>query len=786
MLINYLKTAFRGFLKNPLSSFINTLGLAMAVGCCIVVYAYLNIEFRMEEQHANADRIFMITSEVNRDGAADLFGWTPQAMKTQLEADFPQIKYAARVEDRGVVIKRDENVFREWTRMVDPDFVRMLDFDVVAGSINTIDKRDHVILNTVIAKKYFGDEDPIGQTLLMKFPEGKATMTVGAVIDVQETKTSMLFDFLTNYELLEIVDPAYQSVIWAENISGTFIMTEEPEDIKAIAAGITTYPDIVNSAQTDWEVVSYGFEPLNTLFDRSAYIRSDISRNSDSEGQMILPIIALLMLILACLNYLNLSISSSVKRLKEIGVRKVIGASRSRLIFQFLVENVLLTFIAIVMGTVIGGAFFLPGLNNLFGTEMNLEILEWQFYVFALILMLFTALLSGAYPAMYVSRFQIVSILKGKLQFGRRNVLSKVFMTLQFVIATIAIVCGVFFYLNTDYQYDRNWGYNKSATLLIPTQDNEMLETFRNRLNELPEIQATSAGAHHLGWRVSSSVIDLTDRKMEVRQMDVEPGYLSTMELALSAGRDFKKDFASDAQVVLVNETFVRNMEWEDPIFQTFKFDSLNYTVVGVLEDFHYYSYWNDIEPLFMRVGDPGSYNLLAVKANEGDIITTYESIESLWLEVFPEEPFRGRYQSDMFTNYYRSINGHKYLMGTVALIAMLMTCLGLYGLVGINVASRVREFSVRKVLGANVLAMSKAVGSHFMWILLVALLVAAPVSYWVVQQFFDTIYTYHMPMTFLPVLFAMFLIIATILLTLTSHLLRVVKSNPVEGLRVE
>ncbi|NQZ79350.1 MAG: FtsX-like permease family protein, partial [Ekhidna sp.] len=518
----------------------------------------------------------------------------------------------------------------------------MLNFEVVSGSLNSINKRDHVILHTKMAKKYFGDEDPIGQSILMKFPEGKTTLTVGAVVAVDEMRTSMIFNFLTNYELLELVDPNYQSVNWAENIDGTFIMTEQPGDIKTIAEGVADYPAIVNAAQKDWDVQSFGFEPLNTLFERSAHIRNDISRNSDSEGRMILPIIALLMLILACLNYLNLSISSSVKRLKEIGLRKVIGASRFKLIAQFLVENVLLTFIAIVMGTVIGGAFFLPGLNNLFGTEMNLDILEWQFYAFAVSLMLFTALLSGAYPAMYVSRFQIIEIFKGKLQFGRRNVLSKVFMTLQFVIATIAIVCGVFFYLNTNYQYDRNWGYNKSATLLVPTQDSKMLEAFRNRLEELPEVEAMSAGAHHLGWRVSSSVIDLPDRKVEVRQMDVEPGYLGTMELELSSGRDFKKDYASDINVVLVNETFVKNMEWKDPLQKTFRFDSIQYTVVGVLDDFHYYSYWNDIEPLFMRVGDANTYDVLAVKTNEANIIQTYESIEKLWLEVFPEEPFAG------------------------------------------------------------------------------------------------------------------------------------------------
>lgn len=595
MLKNYIKTSIRAFIKNPVSSFINTIGLAAAIGCCMVVYAYLSTEFGMEKQHLNSDRVFMVTSEVNRDGDAELYGRSPAAIGLKLQEDFPQITHMTRIEDRSIIVKRDENVFREWTRMVDPDFLKMLDFELIKGTYSCLKDRNAVIITEKMATKYFGDEDPIGQTISARFSSGiKAQLTVGGILKIDDMKTTLGFPFLTNFELLEIVDEEYKAADWSKNIDGTFVMVDEASQINTITEQIKDYPAIINSAQAYWNVLELTFEPLATLYHRSNDIRWDVSGESDKEGHIILSIIALLMLVLACLNYLNIAISSAVKRLKEIGIRKVIGANRSRLIMQFMIENVMLTAIAMVMGTIIGATLFLPGLNNLFDTNMTISIMSLEFYGFVAGLLLVTAIASGAYPALYISKFQVVSILKGKLLFGRRNILSKVFMTLQFIIACITVVCGIFFTLNTEYTEKRTTGYDKENTMMIRMPDIETLRAFENRLDQLPQVESLSAGNHHLGWGLASSVVDLPDRKLETRRMDVDERYIATMVLTLKEGRDFKQDFETDKTAVIINETFAQNLEWEDPIRKTFRFDSVQYTVIGVLEDFNYFSFWSE------------------------------------------------------------------------------------------------------------------------------------------------------------------------------------------------
>ncbi len=787
MFRNYFKTSLRNLIKNPLSSVINVLGLAAAIGCCMVVYAYLTMEFTAEDQHLKADRIFMVKSLVDRDGEAEWFGISPTPIGLSLKQDFPQISKMCRIEDRNVVVKREQNVFQEWTRMVDPEFLEMFDFNMIRGNASPLEDRGNVIINEKMVKKYFGDENPLGQTVNMRFPGSKnIPLKVTGVVRIEPMSTSFEFDFLTNFSLLEIADPDFSETDWSENINGTFILMDDPKDIETITGNIRAYSELTNSVQKDFDFMDFDFEPVATLYERSHDIRWDISRQADVEGQWILSVIAILMLALACLNYLNIAISSAVKRLKEIGIRKVIGASRQRLILQFMVENILLAFIALVMGIILGGTFFLPGLNNVFAIEMGLDVLDPVFFVFIIALLLLTAISSGAYPAMYISSFQVVSILKGKLIFGRKNLLSRIFLSFQFVIACLAVVCGVLFTLNTNYQMERPWGYEQKSAMMVRVENSNDLLQLKNHLSQNTDILSMSMSAHHLGVRVSSTVVEFPDRKLEGRRLDIDADYIGTMKLQIMEGRDFRKNFESDRNSVLVNETFARTMEWEDPIDKTFRYDSIQYRVIGLLKDFHFYSFWNEIEPTFLRLGPEEEFRYLAIRTHEGKLTEVFEEVETTWATMFPDIPFNGDYQSQLFDNFFRNINGHKVLMLSVAIIATLMTCLGLYGLVSLNVSGRLREFSIRKVLGADIIAMSKAVGSHFIVFLMIAIIVGGPLSYITINGLFEMIYEWPMPISALHIIGSLILIVLVVVLTISSQLFKVIRANPTEGLRVE
>ena len=787
MLKNYLKTSLRNILKNPLSSFINVFGLALAIGTCMVTYAYLSLEFGYENQHSKRDRVFMLTSLVDRDGSADLFGISPAPIGLQLQEDFPQIKNMTRMTSREVIVKRGAHVFRERVRLTDDSFIRMFDFDVVRGDLSRLSDRNNIVINTATAKKYFDDEDPLGQTIQLRFDgDHQVPMNVVAVVDVSEMKTSYYFNFLANFDILEVVQEEFKPSDWSRNISATFIEVEDPMQISGITNTTNTYRELVNSAQPDWQVQEFSFEPLATLYDRSNEIRWDVSRESDREGHVVLTIIAAMMLALACLNYLNIAISSGTKRLKEIGVRKVIGANRAKLIVQFITENMLLSGIALGLGFCLGTFFFIPQLNNLFAIQFTVDVFEVQFYVYIIGMLLLTAIASGAYPAIYISKFQAVSIFKGKLRFGQKNKLTKVFLTLQFALACITVVAGITFTMNNEWQNEKPWGYDQENTIMVEVQDWPAFEQLRNRMTSNPNVIQISWGSHHVGDRVSSSVINLPDRKFETDRMDVSATYTETLGLEIIEGRGFKENYESDKTRVLINETFARQLEWASPIGQTFRFDSTTYEVAGVLKDFYTRSFWSDINPLFLRVSEEEQTRYMLLKAQPAATQKVYEDVQTAWSALFPEQPFEGDYQKELFSEFFRNANGHRVIMTSVAVMALMLSCFGLYGLVALNVAGRRKEFSIRKVLGAGLIALVRSVSSHFLIFLVVALLLGGPLSFFLIGALMDTIYNFHMPMTVIPVAMAIGFILLSVIVTISSQINKVRKSNPTEGLRIE
>lgn len=787
MLRNYLKTSFRNLLKNPLASFINVFGLAVAIGTCMISYAYMSLELNMEGIHSKRANVFMVTSLVDRDGKAELYGPSPVPMGTKLGEDFPQIVHMSRVNNRQVVVKRGDQVFMESVRLVDPDYLQMLDFELIYGNRNALEGKNNVLISSEMAKKYFGDENPMGQSLQFGFAGGKkVSLIVQGVAEIDEMSSSFVFELLANFSLLEEVDDKFKETDWSKNIAATLFEVANPEDIDLIGEGASEYIPLVNSNQPDWQVQAFSFEPLSTLYDRSNDIRWDISRESDKEGQVVLSIIGLMMLALACLNYLNIAISSATKRLKEIGIRKVVGANRGMLIVQFIVENILLSFIALVMGVVLAKTFFLPGLNDLFAIKIRLNVLEAQFFIYLIGLLLFTSLASGAYPAIYISKFQSVTIFRGKLKFGNKSVLSKIFLALQFILACITVVCGITFTLNTQWQQEKPWGYNNENTMVVEVPDAASYNTLKNVVEQESGVIGLSGGSHHLGISVRSTIVQFPDRKMEMRRMDVADNYIETMDLMVVEGRDFRKDYESDREAVLINEKFAKQMNWADPIGQTFKYDSTSYSVIGVLKDFHYWDFWSDINPLFLRLAEEKDYRYMPIRVKAGQEIATYEKIEQKWSELFPELPFDGNYQSQLFQDYFRNVNGHKVLMTSVAIMALMLSCFGLYGLVALNVSGRIKEFSIRKVLGAGLGSLVKSISSHFILFMAVAMVIGGPLSLFLVNLLMDNIYTYHMPMTAMPVFIAIAFILITVILTISSQIRKVSKANPTDGLRIE
>jgi ABC-type antimicrobial peptide transport system permease subunit len=789
MFKNYFKVSLRGLMKSPVNSFINVFGLAIAIGLCIFGYAFAQWTFSTDQFHEYKNSVYLTTFFANRDGVDQQYGTAPRPLGEMLLEDFSQIKNVCRIEDRGVVMKYEDNVFHERVRYVDPAFLNMFTFPLKWGTAKSLEDVNSIILSEPMSIKYFGEENPIGQDVIMIYgkDQSKTFKVAGVAAEFPKART-ISFNFLINIENFRTTDPSFDFHNWNEFVSATFIQVEDPSDLKSIEGKMEKYKVLQNkTVKEDWAISSFAFEPLATLHERSEYIKDDISRSSkDNYVSVIFMVaIAIIMLVLACSNYINIAIATAAKRLKEIGVRKSIGATRRIVITQFLTENLVLTFFALVTGMLIGYFFFIPGFEQLWHFNMDFQLTDMKLWIFLPVILIITSIASGIYPAFYISKFQVVGILKGAVKFGQKNPLTKVFLGFQLSLACIFITMSVMFTQNTDYLSERSWGYNQADALYAIVPDAASFEKLSAKMATNPNVISVSGSTHHVGKNHKTSVLHFPDRDYEVDHLSVDAKYFETLGLPLEQGRVFNEFEGSDKQSVVINEALAKTIG-ANPIGQAFRIDSIQYEIIGVLKDFHSYQFSQIVKPLIFTVADKNDFHFLILKARADSDIEVYKALQAGWSELFPEIPFEGGIQEDVWGFYFQEIGIYKLVWRVFAFLAVSLALLGLYGLVRLNVEGRTREFSIRKVLGAGVKNIAASVTNQYMILFLVALIIGAPAGHWAATWLINFTYVYHMPTTFSSVSLSVAIMILVLLLTVSTQIRKVLNSNPVEGLKVE
>lgn len=791
MFKNYIKVSVRGLMRSPLNSFINLFGLAAAISFCVFAYAFARWTYSRDQFHENKNVVFLTTFYATREGEQQQYGQTPRPLAELLKQDFPQVKKVCRVEDRNVIVKHLDNVFNERVRYTDPDFLEMLTFPLKWGTSTSLIDVNSIVLSEPMSIKYFGDENPIGQSILVKFDKDRSKeFKITGVAKAFPNSLSLDFHFLINIENLLTSDPDYNFHDWSTFLNGTLIQVANPADIKIIESGMEKYKQLQNSSVTeDWSIASFAFEPLATIHLKTDNIRDDIFRDgSDSNIKSIgfLSVVCLLMLVLACFNYINIAIVSAAKRLKELGVRKTIGASRRAIIIQFLSENILTTSFALMIGLVLAWLVVIPWFEGLWHFSMGFRFADPNLWIYLPAILLVTGIASGIYPSIYISRFQTVNILKGSVKFGHRNPITKIFLGFQLVLACVFITSAVMFTQNTDYLAHRSWGYSNRDVLYAVVPDELSFEQLNTAMAQNPKVLSLSGSVQHIGKDHKATVLHFPDRQVEVNMLSVGAHYFKTMGLDLKSGRSFHEYEGSDKQAVLINETMVKNLRWENAIGKQFKIDSINYEVIGVVKDFHSYSFKNTLSPTIFKAADKKDYRYLSFKVARGAEQETYESLKHVWAQLFPEIPFTGGYQEDAWGNYYTQIEIHGHVWRVFASVAVLLAGLGLYGLVSLNVSGRVREFSIRKVLGANLKNISGTIFKQYYTLFITALVIGMPLSYYSMKAVLGFAYKYHMPITFGSVALAASILIVVLIATVSTQVTKVFKSNPVDGLKIE
>lgn len=786
MLKSYLKTTLRTIKRSPLASFINIFGLAMALGVAIMVYAFVDMEYTTDQFHENKGEIYMATSMLNRSGEEAEYGITPAPYADILMNDFPQIKRVVRVDDKNGVLKNGANVFNESFTFADPGFLDMFTFPLKWGNKSALTEPNKIILSENTSIKYFGDKNPLGESMTFEFGSQKYTFEVAGVAEKFPYKRSLDFRVLVNFDQIKQIDQNVDLTDWARFLDAVFIQLENPTDITNITQNVQQYVTLQNAVRKDYPATAFRFFPWNDIYLKGDHMRNTMTGSTDGIGTLVLSIIAGFILVLAIFNYINIAIVSATKRLKEIGVRKVLGSTRKSLVFQFLAENVFLTLVALVLGFILGVTVLIPGFDQMFDIGMEFDIAQPTLWIFLLILVVFTGLASGAYPALYISNFSAIHIFRGRLKFGGKNKMTKVFLTFQYILACIAVVGGIMFTQNTTFQKNQDWGYNEAATISANVFPSTEAMQLMAAMKSNPNVESIAPSRDHLSRRSGRMEIQILEEDLDVSTLTIGPDYIETMELEVIEGRSFEKGREADFQNVLVNERMAKILNPQGALGERFKSDTLSFTVIGIIKDFHQQDFSEAIEPMILKLSPEDEYAFVSMRVKSGTLISTYETMEDKWAELFPEKPFGGFYQEATLDNYFREIDGHGKLMRIVAGLCIILSCLGLYGLVSLNVASRTKEFSIRKALGAGLKNLAYVINRQFVVFLAVALILGLPISYLLMDSLFEMVYEVHKPITIIPFAIAFFIVVIMVVTTVSSQVKKVMTTSPTEGLRSE
>lgn len=783
---NYFKTAFRSALRNPMSSFINVFGLSVAIGMCLVVYAFYKSDIELDRFHEHKDEVFLTTIFADRDGAISEYGMSPGPLAKQLKQDFPYVEKVSRLLNSRAVVKFGEHVFYENIKYVDPEYLEMLTFPLKWGQPASLKDINSIILSEEMSIKYFGESNPLGEELLLKIDNVRKPFVVAGVAEAFPREHIIEFDFLINFESSKTTRPNSDFNSWKSYVGATLIQVDEPSSIDKIAQGMDKYRSLQNKANSDWIITDFGFHSIHDLHYASADIINGISSDSSAPGRIALPIIAILMLVLACLNYINMAISSATKRLKEIGVRKVIGANRRRVIAQFLAENMLMTFFALVIGIFMGILVFFPWFQELTQLPMELDFMDVQIWIFAALLLVGTGIVSGAYPAFYISGFEAVKIFRGRLSFGKKNPLTKIFLGFQLILACMMVTGAIVFIQNTDFQRERGRGYDYDNVLYTNLENAADYEKLRSAMAANASVLKIAGGTNHIGGGHWTVQVSEPDRKYEVIEMNVGPDYLQTVGVRLKSGELFASGATSEVRTVVVNETLVRKLNIVEPIGYLLTVDSVRYQVVGVVDDFHAYNFGRSIKPTLFKLVDEKDFNFLTIQVREGSEKAVYAELKAQWLQLFPEVPMLGGLQRDIWGGYFQLIDVYERFNKAIAGIAIILAALGLYGLLSLNISGRHKEFSIRKALGANTRHIASGMLRQYAVLTITALTIGAPISYFAVKAQLNLVFVYSLPMNYFSVLLATFSLVTLLCLVIGSKVFQIIKFNPVSGLRAE
>ena len=791
MIKNYLVVAFRNLLKNRIFTIINIIGLGIGLSVCIVAFFNHMFNYEFDRTHKNFDSIYRINSFRDMQGREQEYGIVPATLGLEIKKDIPGIEKSARLLRAGLPVKKGDDLFPMQISFVDPEFLDIFTFTFILGDPKSLEGQGNALISQTTAHTLFGEEYPIGKTVSFLDDRSKEfTFTVGAVYADLPENSSFRIDILSHFDNLILIR-GLNDADWKMWVTALFIMVPDKLSLSSIAQSMKTYLPVQNRAREDFRINRFNLVPLKDVGENSRNIwSSGLFPSLHPAALFAPPIMAIFILLIACFNFANTSIATFSRRLKEIGLRKTFGGLRSQLVTQFMIETLIVCLLALFIGILIA-EFLVPAYSSLW-SYMSIKMIfagYGFFWVFLLLLLLVTGFVAGVYPALYVSAFSPSAVLKGTSAFRASGKLSALLLTLQFAISVSALVMGIVFSKNAEYQNTLDLGYDRDRLVVVPIVP-ENYPSFSTEVVSNPNIILAAGTQNHIGFGSYRRPIKDEEKQLEVDVMDIGPDYAQAMGLRLVEGRLFDKLRVSadrENSSIIVNQKFVKDFGWKEGSGKTVTlYDTTKLTIIGVVKDFYIGGVWEEIEPAMLRLSASDRYNVLVVKANPGDLPGILEYLNQKWKSLYPNYVFGGRLQEG-FMQEEKDINGSIMKVNFfLALIATLLSLIGMFNLVSLDIIRRTKEVGIRKIQGAPVPLLMFLISKKFIIILIIASVLGCAGGYYLSVMLLDSIWDYFVDIKAGMLITAASVMFVATVLTLVFKIGRAAMKNPVVSLRYE
>ncbi len=809
MLQNYFKIGWRNLSKQKMYSSIKIGGFALGIAACLLIALFIKDELSYDLHYPDGDRIYRVVVAYNFRGESGKDVWFQAPFAKALKDDYPEIEKAGRYISSELFgagsnqIRRAEeleNTFEEGFAYADQELLEILQVPMVYGNLkHCLDEPRTIVITKRKADKYFPGENPVGK-LMVTNNDNSNPFKIGGVIEDFPTNSHLKFDFIMTMKGVEFWEGEQSN--WGSTNYPTYILLREGADAaqleKKLLKVIEKYllpqwleegmVDAQEAAKSGWFVL----QPVKDIYLRSEGI-SDRLAHGDIRFVWLFGAIAVFILVIACINFVNLSTARSANRAKEVGLRKTVGSFRSNIINQFLTESLVFSFLSFAIGIILAW-LLLPFFNELSAKALIFPWGEWQLYPILIAAVIAVGILAGLYPAFYLSAFMPVNVLKGNVSQGSKNATTRSALVIFQFTTSIALIIGTFIiYRQVDYILNKKVGFDKDQVLMIQgtgTLGKQAIKTFKNELLQLSSVKSATLsdylpikGTKRNGNGFYKEGRSKTDHSVGGQMWRVDHDYLKTMGMKLADGRNFSEDMLTDSASIIINQQMAKELDLKDPVGQRIQ-NWQPYNVIGVVEDFNFESLRNKIEPLAMILGD-NSYNIVSVKINSSNMASALTSIETVWKKFSPNQPIRYSFLDESYARMYDDVQRMGRIFISAAGLAIIVACLGLFALSAFMVEQRSKEISIRLVLGASLKSIFSLLTLNFLKLVLISIVIAAPIAWYMMNQWLQD-FTYRTEITWDVFVLAGIIGVLIAVLTISYQSIKAGLIKPVNGLRSE